>query len=83
MESEEPKGHIVGGVVDIFCFPKYRRSLNSNLIEGFVPYQGTVHPTYGMDLDPKGVLSLGHPDVVPILLSFILGFLCLIPGFLN
>ena len=70
-------------VVDTFSFPKHRRSLNPDLIECFTTCQGTVSPTYGKDLGPEGVLGLGHPNIVSMLLCFLFGFLCLFLGLLG
>ena len=62
-------------VEDVFWLPQLRRGLNPNSVEGLVPSLSAVGTTHNRDLCPKGVLSLGYPDIIVILLSLILSLL--------
>ena len=70
------------GVVDTFWLPKYRRSLNPSLVDSFIPYLGTVSPTYPWDLSPKGFLGLSHSNIITLLLCLLPSFFCFLLGFL-
>ena len=63
-------------VVYTLCSPKCRGGLNPSLVKGLVPHLEVVALTYLRDLNPKGLLGLYHPHIIPVLLS-------LIPGLLN
>ena len=39
------------GVIDTFCLPKYRRSLNPRLVESFIPYFEAISPYLGAIVD--------------------------------
>ena len=66
-----------------FCLPKNRRSLNPSLVEGFILYLSTISSTYLWDLGPKGILCLGHANVVSMLLSLVPGLFCLFLSLLS
>ena len=68
------------GVVDTFCLLQHRRSLNRSLVEGFIPHLGTIKSTYPWDVSPKGVLGLGHPNIIFMLLCLLPNFLCFLFG---
>ena len=42
------------------------------MVKGLIPLLEAVVPTYLQDLSPKGLLSLHHPHIIPILLGLIL-----------
>ena len=71
------------GVVNTFCHPQHRRSLNPSLVKGFIPWFGTVKSTYLWDLNPKGGLRFGHPNIISMLLCLFLSFLCFLFGLLG
>ena len=70
-------------VVDVSCLPEHGQGLNPSLVEGFVPCQGVVSFAYSRDLGPKGVLGLGHTNIIAVLLHFIFGLLCLLSSLLD
>ena len=70
-------------VVDVFCLPKHRRSLNFSLVEGFILYLGGVNPTHPWDLSFKGLLGLDHSNIISFLLCLLTGLFCLLLSLLG
>ena len=67
-----------GGVVDILCSPKSRGGLNPSLVEGLISHLEAINSTHAKDFSPEGILSLGYPHLITVLLSFFYGLLNLL-----
>ena len=75
MSGRSVRGSYGWWEVDVFWPSQLGRGLDPNSVQGFLLGLGIVGSTYSGDLCSKGILSLGHTDVVTMLFNLVPSFL--------